>query len=103
MKWLRRETPEDIERDIRLARAGTEMMKQLAPIKRASDAFLSSAKYRSRSLKDRFAEDLDRAWTNEERMEVVEHWIQKLMHAGDRRHVAERRVLRMLEEMEQEG
>jgi len=95
------ETAEDIERDIRLAKAEIGMLKQHAPV-RSGLEYLSSPKYRGRSQKDRLAEDLERAWTSEEKMQVIEHWIQKFMHGGDRRHVAEKRVMRMLREIEQE-
>ena len=98
---IRRETYEDVERDIELAETGRQAYRRVvAPSKDVVRLFGSEE--RGRSMKAKFREDLDDAFTDEERMKVVEHWIQRSMHGGRTRPVAEREVLRMLEEL-QEG
>lgn len=103
MKWppIRRETYEDVERDIELAEAGRQAYRrQVTPSKDIVRPYGSEET--GRSMRAQFRKDLDDAFTEEERMKVGQHWIMKLMHGGRTRRVAEREVLRMLEEL-QEG
>lgn len=98
---VRRETYEDVERDIELAETGRQAFRE--QVKPSKDIVrLYGSEESGRSARARFRKDLDDAFTDEERMKVVEHWIKSLMHGGRTRRVAEREVLRMLEEL-QEG
>lgn len=102
-RWFRGERLADVERDIELAEASRGAYKRLLRSAGSGPVRLYSSDDRARSLRAKLREDLDEAFTEDEKMEVVEHYIQKLMHGGRRRHVAESMVMRMLEELQEEA
>lgn len=98
---VRRETAEDVERDIALAEAGrTEYRRVLGP--QRGMVHLYGSDEPTRSMRSKLQEDLEGAFTDEEKLKVVEHWVRKRMVGGRKRHVAEAEVLRMLQDL-QEG
>ena len=102
-KWpFKRESLADVERDTELAEVGRGAYRRIlagskGPVK------LFGSEERARSLKARLRDDLDEAFTEEERMTVIEHYIQRLMHGGRKRHVAESSILRALQELQEES
>ncbi len=100
MRWpFKREKPEDIEWRGKLAEAESVMLRQYGSSS-SVEGLLSPRKYAAKSLRGQFKEDLEEAWTPEEREEVVRHWINKRMKAGNKFHVAFAEVMRWLEEIQ---
>jgi hypothetical protein len=55
-----------------------------------------------RSFRARLARDLSEAFTDEEKLKVVEHYVQIAMHGGRERHVAERYVVKALKDIQED-
>lgn len=103
-RFLRRETVEEIERGTELARFGAAAWRRTAKsVSPVGKRFLETLDEgtRGRGLRDRLMEDLGDAWSDEEKAKVIEHHIRSLMSRGWRRQAAERRIIRLLTEVEE--
>jgi len=98
-----RPSPKKLEEELQLSRVGLESLKAYVPAGRPSYAYASSVKHRAQSRKDQLAEDLEDAYTDEEKAQVVQHWIYKLMQQGNKQRIAERVVMRMLDQLDRES
>ncbi len=100
---FRRETVEDVERDIVLAERSRDAFRSLLKSNRPELVRLVGDDDAARSSQlSEFREDLDDAFTDDEKLKVVQHWINKFMKRGFKHHVAESKVMRLLHEL-QEG
>ncbi len=102
--FLRRKTIEEIEKETELARFGAAAWRRTAraaaPVRKG---FLEDYEERAKGkgLRAKLMEDLEAAWTDEEKAAVIEHHIRSLMSRGWRRQAAERRIIRLLTEAEE--
>ena len=102
-RWMRRETLEEIERDIELAKTSAEEYRRLAREKgKGSYIRLMGSEFLQKSMKAQFFEDFRDAYTDEEKAQVIEHCIRRLMAGGKARRIAEPMVFKWLAEGEGE-